>query len=243
MRSVRNVPRSNEAGFVLTLELIVLVSIFGVVAIYALVLIQQHFLQQVADDFGHAVVIYDSKMPMGSSVRIGRATSFNALEAPQVIYRVATPSPPLAALLSVRATNFTTRQSVYFDNANCTGASWMLDPANPVGGTVGEAANLYSLQGTAFAIGISGGDQNVLFRSAPGAAPATTPQSRWISERYSANCQPVADDPILRAALIPASIVYSMSTIYVPPYWSPAGLAGPPLSPATAPKKEGDPWL
>ncbi len=31
-------------------------------------------------------------------------------------------------------------------------------------------------------------------------------------------------------------------TIYVPPYWSPAGLVGPPLTSATAPKKEGDPW-
>ncbi len=239
---VRSVRRRGSAGFILTLELLILLTIFGVVAIFALVLIQQHFVNQAGDYFGRTIFIYDSKQPAGSSVLIGRAVSFNALEAPQIIYRVPTSNPPLAALLAVRAANFTTRPSVFYDNPNCTGGSWMLDPANPVSGTVGEVSDLYSLQGTAFAIGLSGVDQNVLFRSTPGAAPVATPQSRWVSERYSANCQTVADDPVLRGALIPANIVFSMSTIYVPPYWIPTGLAGPPLSAATAPKKEGDPW-
>lgn len=234
--------RRGSAGFILTLELLILLTIFGVVAIFAMVLIQQHFVNEAGDYFGHNIFIYDSKMPAGSSVLVGRAVSFNALEAPQIIYRVPTPTPPLAALLGVRAANFTTRPSVFYDNANCTGASWMLDPANPVSGTVGEVSDLYSLQGTAFAIGVSGTDQNVLYRSTPGAPPGATPQSRWVSERYSANCQAVADDPVLRGALIPANLVFSMSTVYVPPYWTPAGIVGPPLSAATAPKKEGDPW-
>lgn len=234
--------KRGSAGFILTLELLILLTIFGVVAIFIMVLVQQHFVQEAGDYFGRNIFIYDSRMPSGSSVLVGRAVGFNALEAPLILYRVPTSTPPLAALLGVRAANFTTRPSVFYDNANCTGASWMLDPANPVSGTVGEVSDLYALQGTAFAIGVSGTDQNVLYRSTPGAAPVATPQSRWVSERYSANCQAVADDPVLRGALIPANLVFSMSTIYVPPYWIPAGTVGPPLSAATAPKKEGDPW-
>ena len=72
---------------------------------------------------------------------------------------------------------------------------------------MGEVSDFYSVQGTAFAIGVLGGSQNVLFRSTPAAAPAATPQSRWVSERYSANCQTVAADPALQAALIPATVV------------------------------------
>jgi hypothetical protein len=212
------------------------------VAIFALVLIQQHFVAEAGDYFGRSIVVYDSKQPSGSSVVVGRAVGFNSLGAPEIVYRVPTSTPPLAALLGVRAANFTTRPSVFYDNANCTGGSWMLDPSNPISGTVGEVSDLYSLQGTAFAIGLSGTDQNVLYRSTPGAAPGTTPQSRWVSERYNANCMLVADDPVLRGALIPANAVFSMSTIYVPPYWIPTSLVGPPLSAATAPKKEGDPW-
>ncbi len=235
--------RRRPRGFILTLELLVLLSIFGVVAIFVMVLIQQHFVQEAGDYFNRTIFIYDSKAPSGSSVLVGRAVSFNALEAPEIIYRDPSSSPPLAALLGVRANNFTTRQSVYYDNANCTGASWMLDPTNPTSGTVGEVSDLYGLQGTAYAIGISGTDQNVLYRSRPGGgAPAVTPASRWVSERYSLNCQPVIDDPVLRAALIPANLVTSMNTIYTPPYWTPTTLVGPPISAATAPKKEGDPW-
>jgi len=234
--------RRGARGFILTLELLVLLSIFGVVAIFIMVMIQQKFVQEAGDYFSRTIFIYDSKAPSGSSRLIGKAVSFNALEAPEVVYRDAASSPPLAALLGVRASNFTSRQSVFYDNANCTGPSWMLDPTNPTAGTVGEVSDLYGLQGTAYAIGVSGTDQNVLYRSTPGAAPLTTPASRWVSERYNLNCQPVVDDAVLRAALIPASLVTSMSAIYTPPYWTPSKLVGPPISAATAPKKEGDPW-
>jgi hypothetical protein len=52
----------------------------------------------------------------------------------------------------------------------------------------------------------------------------------------------VGADPALQAALIPAAVVSDMSTIYIPPYWTPDRVNGTPLSAATAPKKEGDPW-
>jgi len=229
-------------GFILTLELLLLISIFSVVIIFALVLMQRHFVQSVSDPFNRTIFIYDSKLPKGSSVLVGRTVSFNQYEAPQIIYRIPDPAEPVAALLGVRTDHFTTRPSVFYANAGCTGAAWMLDPLNPASGASGEISDLYSVQGTALAIGMSGGSQNVLFRATPGAPPATTPQSRWVSERYSANCQPVSADPALQAALIPAVPVSDMSTIYVPPYWTPDRVSGTPLSAATAPKKEGDPW-
>ena len=229
-------------GFILTLELLLLISIFGVVIIFALVLIQQHFVRSVADPFTRTIFIYDSKPPKGSSVLVGRTVSFNQYEAAQIVYRIPDPTEPLAALLGVRPANFTTRPSVYYDAAGCTGGTWMLDPTNAASGVSGEVSDLYATQGTAFAIGTSGGSQNVLYRSTPGAAPGAMPQSRWMSERYSANCQPVGADPALQAALIPAAVVSDMSTIYIPPYWTPDRVNGTPLSAATAPKKEGDPW-
>lgn len=231
--------RSRSGGFILTLELLVLLSIFGVVVIFALALAQRYFVQSAADPFGRTVFVYDSTQPMGSSVLVGRAVGFNAFESPLIVYRMPAPSAPLAALLAVRAANFTTRQSVYYADPACSGSTYLLDPRNITAGTVGEVSELYAAQGTAFAIGTDGVSDNVLFRSLAGAAPATTPQSRWVSERYSLHCEPVADDPILRAALIPASVVVDMSTVFVPPYWTPAQSTGV----GTPPQSEGEPWL
>jgi hypothetical protein len=231
-----------SGGFILTLELLLLVSIFSVVVVFALVLVQQHFVRSVSDPFGRTIFIYDSTPPKGSSKLVGRAVGFNPLEAPQIVYRIPDPAEPLAALLGVRPAHFTTRTTVFYDNAGCTGGSWMLDPTNAAAGASGEVSDLYALQGTAFAIGLSGGNQNVLFRSTPGAPPGAMPQSRWISERYGASCQPVAPDPLLQAALIPSTAVADMSAVYAPPYWTPDAVSGTPLSAATAPKKEGDPW-
>jgi hypothetical protein len=234
--------RRTSGGFILTLELLLLLAIFGTVIVFALVLVQQHFVQSVSDPFGRTVFIYDSTQPAGKSLLVGRAVGFNQYEAPQVIYRIPDPAEPVAALLGVRPANFTTRPSVFYDSPACTGGTWMLDPTNAAAGASGEVSDFYSTQGTAFAIGIAGGSQNVLYRSTPGAAPGAMPQSRWVSERYSVNCQPVAPDPVLQAALIPATLVSDMSTIYKPPYWTPDKVSGTPLSAATAPKKEGDPW-
>jgi hypothetical protein len=240
--TTRNRRGRKSPGFILTLELLLLISIFSVVVIFALVLIQQHFVRSVSDPFSRTIFIYDSTPPKGGSLLIGRTVSFNQYEAPQIIYRVPDPAEPVAALLGVRTTNFTSRPSVFYDNPGCTGGTWMLDPTNAAAGASGEVSDLYSLQGTAFAIGISGGSQNVLFRATPGAPPGATPQSRWVSERYTVNCQAVAADAALQAALIPAVVVSDMSAIYVPPYWTPDRVSGTPLSAATAPKKEGDPW-
>jgi hypothetical protein len=231
--------RKTSGGFILTLELLLLLAIFGTVIVFALVLAQQHFVKSVSDPFGRTVFIYDSTAP---SVLVGRAVGFNQYEAPQVIYRIPDPAEPVAALLGVRPANFTTRPSVFYDSPTCTGETWMLDPTNTAAGASGEVSDFYATQGTAFAIGTAGGSQNVLYRSTPGAAPGAMPQSRWVSERYSINCQPVAADPVLQAALIPATLVSDMSTIYKPPYWTPDKVSGTPLSAATAPKKEGDPW-
>ncbi|MEO8383336.1 MAG: hypothetical protein ABI779_27015 [Acidobacteriota bacterium] len=230
--------RAGSGGFILTLELLVLLSIFGVVIVFALALAQRYFVQSVADPFGRTVFIYDSTQPMGSSVLVGRAVGFNPFESPLIVYRIPAPSAPVAALLAVRPANFTTRQSVYYAGAACTGATYLLDPTNPTAGTVGEVSELYAAQGTAFAIGTDGASRNVLFRSTPGASPASTPQSRWVSERYVNLCEPVADDAVLRAALLPASVVSDMSAIFVPPYWTPTQSQGV----GTPPQSEGDPW-
>lgn len=230
--------RPVSGGFILTLELLVLLSIFGVVVVFALALAQRYFVQSVADPFGRTIFVYDSTQPMGSSVLVGRAVGFNPFESPLIVYRMPAPSAPLAALLAVRPANFTTRQSVYYAAAGCSGATYVLDPTNPTAGTVGEVSELYALQGTAFAIGTDGVSNNVLFRSAPGAAPASTPQSRWVSERYANFCEPVAPDPVLSAALIPATVVSDMSAIFLPPYWIPVQSSGV----GTPPQSEGDPW-
>jgi hypothetical protein len=201
----------------------------------------------VSDPFGRTIFIYDSTQPAGKSLLIGRAVGFNQYEAPQVIYRVTDGSNPpnhYAALLGVRPANFTTRPGVYYDDPGCTGGAWMLDPSNPLSGASGEVSDFYSVQGSAFAIGTDGTSKNVLYQSsALGTHPAgVSPQSRWVSEAYSTNCQPVTADAALQAALIPANQLWDMSTKFIPPYWTPVKVSGTPLSAATAPKKEGDPW-
>ncbi|MEA2162809.1 MAG: hypothetical protein QOK37_936 [Thermoanaerobaculia bacterium] len=226
--------------------MLLLLAIFGTVIVFALVLIQQHFVQSISDPFGRTIFVYDSTQPAGKSLLIGRAVSFNQYEAPQVLYRITdagTPPKHYAALLGVRPANFTTRPAVYYDDPGCTGGPWILDPNNALSGASGEVSDFYSLQGVAFAIG-KDGSSNVLYRTSTLVThPAVlSPQSRWVSEAYSANCQPVTADAALQAALIPATELWDMSTKFIPPYWTPVQVYGTPLSAATAPQKEGDPW-
>ena len=126
--------RSREGGFLLTLELLLLLSIFGIVIYFGLQLYEQHVISSIDPMGGPQTVIYD-----GNSNPVSRAEAYSPNEGPQFIYRPtsngdltlpnARTDPKDAALLGARSDGFTTRQRVYFLGANCTGPAYLLDPS------------------------------------------------------------------------------------------------------------------
>jgi len=185
-RSSRTKAR-RERGFIITLELIVLMSVFGVVFLFAMSTLQEWIVNQLGDYFGNKIYVFDSTQPAGSSQFVGRAVGFDNYGAPLVVIRDTSLAPPPAAILGVRSPaydpvngypspsyglgGFTSRMRVYYRQDNCTGEAdllnvfsgdWGTQRFTPdINGYDEPVQDVYPLQSVAYAIGAS----QVLYRS------------------------------------------------------------------------------
>lgn len=186
--------RGKQSGFILTLELLIILTILGSVVYFALDIYQRWLISQIDPMGGGHVLVYDANGNM-----VVRARSFVGNEGPMKIFRV---SNDAAAILGVRLDGFTSRQRIYFTDFDagtaCTCdefSKWMLDPTLSTGAAVewlrwsvqpsgtptpvGPVAltdmhghpisDFYTTQAVAFAVGPATGATNLgsvkLFRS------------------------------------------------------------------------------
>lgn len=193
-------PLHRQAGFVITIELILIITILVIGSFAGLVairdaLIKRHFSKQ-----SEEVTVYDA-----TGTRLGKAIGFDEHEAPRLFYIDRT-VPPLSpdpnhrnyrALISVRDDRFTSREPVYYEGENCTGTPCIKSPSDELSDSRGLSGDihtgvtgyLYALQninGPTYAIGSSpDGIQGYLYRSTANACavPAQTLQSRFLSQK------------------------------------------------------------
>lgn len=202
-----------EKGFIITLELIVLMTIFGVVFLFAFQMIEKWLINEVGNYFGTKILVFDSTGPAGSAKFVGKAVGFDEFGAPLVIIRDTTLSPPPAAVLGIRSWQnypnpapaspggFASRMRVYYRAANCAGSPVMLNPyardwgsqnlnnGTTITGRSDEPVqDVYALQGIAYAIGYdpATGSSQTLFRLAGVNANTFSYaiRSYWDSEIY-----------------------------------------------------------
>ena len=228
MRGSRRVRR--QGGFIISMEAILVITILGIGLFIGLAAVRNALFKYYLARQDTSFVVYDSSSP--TRRLLGTAVGFDEHQAPLlafVDYGVKYPSTAkernLRALIGVRNDRFTSRQPVFYADANCggTGEVCIAVETNSGGALVpgvdseaGPIAQLYAMQdGPVYAVG-AGTDGNVataanlqgaLYRSTEVACRGTM-QSMWVSTQlYPSSgslCVPVPgslDESRLRGAV------------------------------------------
>lgn len=171
--------RTRSAGFVITLEFLLVMALvvvpiaIGLILVgrklYTLYLSQREFIEQ---PYSRAVV-WDSTDPGPTPPPriVGPVVGYDRFEAPLVIFR--DDATKAGAVLGVRPYRFTSYSKVYYSDIDCTGMVYLRTAAS----LNGEVGFLYQLQGINYAMGMG----NVLYKEGAGVSGLTF-QSVWSSQ-------------------------------------------------------------
>jgi hypothetical protein len=226
---------SRSAGFVITLEFLLIMALVVLPVMLGLFLLGRKFVtlylnqEEAFGQFYSTGVVWDSA---ATPRVVGPVVGYDQFETPLVIFR--DEDTKAGVLLGVRTDRFTSFGQVFYDQANCQGDAYIRAHDAPLatgGNTYPPIGFAYQTQGSAYAMGID----NILWRSTDDAATSVfnAPASVWISQDYSttlgAPCFTVGatvDD------LVAADQVIDFDAVdYVPPFRLafPTASAAPPL--------------
>lgn len=181
-----------QAGFVLTLEMILVITILGIGIIVGVVAVRDALFKKALSIQNENFYVFDSTQP--DSIAIGKVWSFDEHEAPIVPFIDYDPlgnGANFRALVGVRDDRFTSRQPIFYTGALCTGDPCIAGPSSEVYNfgidnieTTGGVGYVYALQGITYGIGVGAGGavKGRLYRQVPGPASCTA-QSVWESQR------------------------------------------------------------
>ncbi len=187
---------SNQSGFIITLELVLVMTILGIGLIVGIVAIRDAVFKYSVKKQSEAVYVIDQ-----DGTVLGKAVAFDEHESPIIPY-IDRSVPPLApdpdhynyrALIGVRDDRFTSRQRIFYTEDNCSLGSECIAPAGAesadnmgidlLPGT-GGVGYLYATQGgPSYAVGASSaGVTGWLFRETASACSSNTIKSVWSSQ-------------------------------------------------------------
>ncbi|MGI2112409.1 hypothetical protein ACRN9G_02265 [Shewanella frigidimarina] len=189
---------SKQAGFVLTIELILITTILIIGSFVGISAVRNALVKSQVAQQNRDITVTDS-----NGIKLGKMLSLNEHETPIVPFidgGVAPLAPDPAhknyrAILGVRDDRFTSREPIYYDSPNCTGnpcIKGISDETSDNRGVdnidaSGAVSYLHALQGGPnYAIGRSGdGILGHLYRSTPLQCPVDISdiQSRYMSQR------------------------------------------------------------
>lgn len=193
----RRLPRQRQAGFIITIELILIVTILVIGSLAGLVMIRDALVKRMVIKQGNEITVYDA-----NGVALGKAIALDEHQAPIVPYidRSVPPAVPdpahrnYRALIGVRDDRFTSREPVYYSGPDCTGTPCIKATSDEVADNTGVSgipatgavSYLNALQGGPnYAIGASpDGIKGHLYRSTALACPVAPAdiQSRYLSQ-------------------------------------------------------------
>lgn len=180
----------SQGGFVITLELIIIVSILGFGTLVGIVMIRDALVKHYFAKQSSEVLVADAKGRV-----IGEAVDFDEHDAPRVVLVDRSLETPSRTLIGVRDDRFTSREAVYYTGTDCTGQpciKTVSDEATSSRGIdylhgTGNVSYFNALQGRPnYAVGR--GEQGLpgyLFRESELMCPVAAGQlrSRWISQK------------------------------------------------------------
>lgn len=179
-----------QAGFILTVELLLIFTIVVIAVVVALAALSARF--EDAGIWRGPVWVVDSSAP--DALLIGKVLDLDPAGAPRVLRL--DPNTGRSLPLGVRVDRFTSRAPVFYDTDGCVGIPWVHSPIVTDGLGVSP---YHRMQGATYAVGAGGG----LLRDDAMATPCSgigcpTIASVWISEWTT-------EDSLAAGALPPAA--------------------------------------
>jgi hypothetical protein len=182
--------RSRHGGFILTLELILIISILGIGLFVGYAALRDALFKYYISESSKDVYVSDA-----NGTVLGKAIGFDEHEAPLVYYIDRSQAENYRVLIGVRDDRFTSREPVYYTELGCQGDPCLKTPSSEISDNTGvdglpgtgAVSYLYAVQGgPTYAVGRSpGGIPGLLFRQGVEACPIelTTIGSRYISQK------------------------------------------------------------
>lgn len=206
-KPARSLRPARQKGFVLTIELMLIITVLVIGSFVGLVAIRDALVKRYVNEQSRESYVSDANGRV-----LGKAVDYDEHEAPRVSYidrTVAAGADGIQrnyrALIGIRDDRFTSREPVYYENPDCTGTPCIKSPSNELADSNGIAGDvnsgatgyIYALQdGPTYAIGRSPeGVQGYLYRETPQACPISPQdiQSRYISQKVvtGSPCEPL----------------------------------------------------
>lgn len=179
-----------QGGFVITLELLLLVTILFIGTLVGIVAIRDALIKHYVSQQSQVAVVMDADGRL-----LGEAVGYDEHDAPRLFYIDRTQSTNYRTLIGVRDDRFTSREPLYYAGNSCEGDPCIKATSDEatdntgVDGVSGSGSVSYfnALQGQPnYAVGRGvNGLPGALFRETPQTCPIEVEQigSRWVSQR------------------------------------------------------------
>jgi len=183
---------SGQGGFVITLELIIIISILGFGTLVGIVMIRDALVKHYVAKQSSETLVADANGQI-----LGEAIDFDEHDAPRIFYVDRSQDAAYRTLIGVRDDRFTSREAIYYSGSACTGVpciKTISDELTSSRGTdylpgTGNVSYFNALQGGPnYAVGRGGGGlPGNLFRESSllCPVPASQLQSRWMSQKVT----------------------------------------------------------
>lgn len=210
-----------QGGFVITLELIIIISILGFGTLVGIVMIRDALVKHYVAKQSSETLVADANGRI-----LGEAIDFDEHDAPRIFYVDRSGAIAYRTLIGVRDDRFTSREAIYYSGSACTGVPCIKTTSDELTSSrgmdylpgTGNVSYFNALQGGPnYAVGRGGsGLPGNLFRESLLMCPvaASQLQSRWMSQKVTSGepCESVQLDdevktPPFTGCLIDAPLV------------------------------------
>ncbi|WP_420390880.1 hypothetical protein [Marinobacter sp.] len=183
---------SNQKGFVVTVELILIITILVLGSLVGLIAIRDALFKHYVNKQSTEAIVADAPGKL-----LGKAVDFDEHDAPRIFLfdRTLGDGQTRRTLIGVRDDRFTSREAIYYSQQNCSGTPCIKTTSDETTDSVGADAQAGSgnvsyfnaLQGFPnYAVGRgSDGLPGALFRETTEVCPVDI-QSRWVSQKVVA---------------------------------------------------------
>ncbi|UTW08466.1 hypothetical protein [Pseudomonas benzenivorans] len=209
-------PRKNQGGFVITVELLLLITILVFGTLVGIVAIRDALVKRYVSQQSQKVIVVDAQGKV-----LGEAADFDEHDAPRLFYIDRSQASSYRTLIGIRDDRFTSREPLYYAGNSCEGDPCIKSVSNEltdnsgVDGLSGSGSVSYfnALQGQPnYGVGQgASGLPGALFRETAQSCPVEAADigSRWISQKVAqgAPCEAVslddtATEPAYSACLV-----------------------------------------
>ncbi|WP_148862801.1 type II secretion system protein [Marinobacter fonticola] len=183
-------PNSRQRGFVITLELVLIITILVLGSLVGLVAIRDALVKHYVMKQNQEAIVVDA-----AGTVLGKAVDFDEHDAPRIFLMDQSKVSPSRTLIAIRDDRFTSREAIYYSGANCTGTPCIKTISDETTDSIGvdgqfgsgNVSYFNALQGMAnYAVGAGeNGLPGALFSESPQACPVPPSKigSRWVSQK------------------------------------------------------------